>query len=432
MSNGADWEFARRKLEDLARYSAKSQSREDPHKNNPEPVRGGCGNPGCPICYDQRTGQLRDESGKYGTGRGGASVSEMAYQDFWAQNQRPIKANSGPPSTFTAVRESVKQWLIEPGEGVSWDSVIGNDRAKAELREAIEASTTHAKLYSHYEMTAPKGVMLWGPPGCGKTMLGKASAAAIGRAFGAKAELMLLNGAELESPIVGIAAQKVRSVFAYAREYSAWKKHPLVIFIDEADAMLKSRESSPWASELVGQFLAEMDGLRAAGAFVILATNRPDELDEALLREGRIDRKIKIERPNAAIARIIAEQSMPKGSLWLGEWDLGFVDYLFEPKHLLSEIINPETHAKHHFTLGHIVSGAMIVGLIARAKSRAFRRDLVIGGEPNGVGQADLLAAVDEVLAENKGLNHDYALREFVIEVALPAEAARLALRRMN
>jgi SpoVK/Ycf46/Vps4 family AAA+-type ATPase len=132
-------------------------------------------------------------------------------------------------------------------------------------------------------------------------------------------------------------------------------------------------------------------------------------------------------------ARAIARNAAPQGKAWLAEWDENFVEELYNPEYLLREMINRETGARHHFTLGHIVSGAMIEGLIARAKSRAFRRDIK-HSTMSGVTLEDLREAIKDVYVENKELNHDYALREFVTEVALPAEQAKEALsnRRMN
>ncbi|MFA5898325.1 MAG: ATP-binding protein [Hyphomicrobium sp.] len=203
------------------------------------------------------------------------------------------------------------------------------------------------------------------------------------------------------------------------------------MFFDEADALLKSRESAPWTAEVVGAFLAGMDGLRENGAFVILATNRPDELDQALLRDGRIDRKIKVERPDIDAARIIAANALEGHRFVTPGTGTAFIDHLFSPMHLLRDLVHPESRNHHHFTLAHIVNGAMVVGLVARAKSLAFRRDKATG-TLTGLTDADLVAAVDAVFAENKDLNHNYALREFVETVAIPFEETRRNRSAMN
>lgn len=415
----------------LEQYRRKYSSLQDPHKNNPEPIRGGCGDPRCPICYDQRTGELKGDGRYQGVDNSGPSEY---YYDI-ATDRVVTYSIPSEPEALLGAREQVKQWLIEVASTVAWEDVIGNETAKEELREAIEASSSQKELYEFYSMKPPKGVLLWGPPGCGKTMLGKATASALSRIYKAKkAELMVLNGAELESPIVGIAAEKVRRCFTYAREYAKWHKHPLVMFIDEADAMLKSRETAPWTAELVGQFLAEMDGLKEAGAFIILATNRPDELDEALLREGRIDRKIKITRPSLETAKLIAKGEFKGAEKWLkeghdGEW----VERLYSAELLIRKLTNPATNVTHHFNMEHIVSGAMVVGVVARAKRLAFRRDKERGnGKPLGVTIADLERAIVEVWEENKELSHDYAMREFVEERALPMEEELQRKRSYN
>jgi len=329
--------------------------------------------------------------------------------------------------------KKVEQWLVTVGNNVAWDSIIGNDKAKTALREAVEYPLAYKDLYSFYSITGGKGVLLSGPPGCGKTMLAKAVASFLSARAGKEMEMMLLPASALESKFFGETEQHIRNVFKYAREYKKEHKMPLVIFMDECESFLGARYGS-WCDGQVNTFLDELDGLRENGAFIILATNQPDLLDQALLRDGRIDRKIEVKRPTfdeaVALARASMKPGLDKG--WLKVESTAFIDYLFDPTHILTPLTNPESGAVHMFTLGHIVSGAMVVGLIERAKLLAFERDRQACVMGTGVTEADLLLAVDQLFEENKHLNHTYALREFIKDVALPAEAAREALRGYN
>jgi SpoVK/Ycf46/Vps4 family AAA+-type ATPase len=403
-------------------WGKSTPAQEDKHAQ-----RGGCGDPNCATCYDQNTGELNDPSGKYGGITGSDAMSTNATAGRWGAPPSPQRDRE--PGRLQQYRAAVQQWLIPADPKVTWDSVIGNPRAKEELQDAIEASVKHKELYQFYGMKAPGGICLSGPPGCGKTMFAKASAAAMSKLYGADVELLLIQGSEIESPILSIAGGRVTSIFNFAREYEAYYRRPLVIFIDEADALLGSRERAPWTQEVVSAFLNGMDGLKKNGAFIILATNRPDALDQALLRDGRIDLKIKVERPTLESAKQIAYNAM-FNSKGFKTPDTSWVDDLFSYEYVLEEMVNPVTKHTHMFTLGHIVSGAMIVGMTERAKRIAFRRDRE-AKTMTGVTADDFKIALGQLFVESKAINHDYAVKEFILEIALPAEA-ELERRKMN
>lgn len=421
---------------DYMAYEPPRKSRDERRERE----QGGCGDPNCRQCYNP-DGSLTQYAQRY-DGNEPAMASPQSYdelarlaRDMMSDPRRNyISGGFDSVSTSTAeaklaeARKPIEQYIYSVDkQSVAWDDVIGNVRAKEELRDAIEASTKDADLYRFYDMTPPKGVLLWGPPGCGKTMFGKAAATAVGALFGKKSEMLLINGAEIESPILSIAGKKIAALFEYARLYKEVHKVPVVLFIDEADALLRSRQRFPISTEVVAQFLAELDGLKDCGAFVILATNQPDDIDEALLRDGRCERKIKVERPDQKAAAAILAHNLRDAPQWsqVGDYLIEpLVERLFHNDYLLRELTNPETGRNHRFLLAHIINGAMLVGLLSRAKSIAFRRDKAEGVR-TGVREADMFAAIDLLFEENKGLNHDFALKEFIIDVALPAEALK-------
>lgn len=180
--------------------------------------------------------------------------------------------------------------------GVHWDDIGGNHAAKEALIEAIEHPIKFAELYAHYGASPAGGILLSGPAGCGKTMLAKAAATSIGSIDG----FLHCKGPEVLDPYVGVAEATVRGLFARAREYQQRTSRRAVIFIDEAEAILGHRGARYAMMEktIVPTFLSEMDGMDESPATVILATNRPGDLDSAVVRDGRMDRRIEIERPN--------------------------------------------------------------------------------------------------------------------------------------
>lgn len=386
-----------------------------------------CGDPNCQ--FGLSTGDNRSRSGSIYPTPGGAFAALMAEE----MGRRLFGgAIQGGPSAYTKAREAVKEYLLEVDHETAWDDVIGNDAARAALVEAIEEPKRNPELYSYYGMQPPKGVLLYGPPGCGKTMFAKAAAAAVGRLFGAKAEVLVVNGPQIQSPYVGVTEDKIRQIFAFAREYQKQHGHPLTVFFDEAEALFpdrtgRARKVAPWEESQVAQFLAEMDGLNALGAFIILATNRPEAIDEALLRDGRCDRKIKVERPSRDAVEHILRNSFKNAPLALDVSELAAAgtECFFNPHfvihegHIVAGLVNRDgsrTALKEiaiNFCLEHIVSGAMVAGLARRAKSRALARDLQTGSR-SGINLHDIVDSVKEIFEENRRLEHAYALREFV------------------
>lgn len=195
--------------------------------------------------------------------------------------------------------------------GITWDDVGGLEKAKQALKEAIELPNKHPDLFKKYNKRIPKGVMLYGPTGTGKTLLAKAAATSLATIHGTSAKstgFIYVKGPELLNMWVGNTEAEIRGLFARGRDHFKKNGYPAILFIDEADAILGARGGSSHGSEgtlantIVPQFLSEMDGLQDSGVFVLLATNRPDVLDPAVTRDGRIDRKVAVLRPEQQAA----------------------------------------------------------------------------------------------------------------------------------
>jgi AAA+ superfamily predicted ATPase len=201
-------------------------------------------------------------------------------------------------------------------ETVEWDDVGGLEDAKRELREAIEDPVRHKNLYRAMRLKPPRGILLFGKPGNGKTLIVRAAATALARMHGVSAQttgfLMMSGPQSVLNKFVGESESNIKRIFDTARQHHRDHGYPAIVFIDEADALLGKRGMRPWDGmerTIVPTFLTEMDGLDTAehAPLVILATNRPDILDDAIMRPGRIDRTIEIGDHAGASARRIVE-----------------------------------------------------------------------------------------------------------------------------
>ncbi len=305
---------------------------------------------------------------------------------------------------------------------VTWNEIGGLVEAKRQMIEAVELPHRNPEIFRFYKKKPVKGVLLYGPPGCGKTMLGKATATALADIYKGKTKssgFIYVKGPEILDRFVGVAEATIRQIFARARKHKETHGYPAVVFIDEADAILAKRGSgisSDIERTIVPMFLTEMDGLEDSGALVILATNRCDILDPAVVRDGRIDRKIKIDRPTAENAADIFRLNLKQVPLSQGSTHeelakLGSTE-LFAARRALYQI---RTNSKGilNFTLGQVVNGGMIVSIVDQATSLALHRDLS-AKQQQGLCKDDLVAAVDAVERQNRDLNHADDLAEFV------------------
>lgn len=224
-------------------------------------------------------------------------------------------------SDFLQALKEIKPAVLRSVEiespNVSWEEIGGLENIKQTLRESVEGALLHPELYLKTKARSPKGILLWGPPGTGKTLLAKAVASQ------ARANFICVNGPELLSKWVGASEQAVRELFAKARQAA-----PCVVFIDEIDTLAPARGrysgDSGVSDRVVGQLLTELDGLQTgATILVIAATNRPDTLDPALLRAGRLDLQLKVDLPNLESRLAILQvhnQDRPLQDVDLAHW----------------------------------------------------------------------------------------------------------------
>lgn len=313
-----------------------------------------------------------------------------------------------------------KKFVTSSPDGITWDDIGGLDSAKEALIEAVELPQQRPDLFKFYGKKPASGILLYGPPGCGKTMLGKATATAIAKAHrGDASGFLYMKGPEILDRYVGVAESAIRQTFQWARKYRNDHGYPAVLFIDEADAILSKRGSgisSDIERTIVPMFLTEMSGLEDSGAIVILATNRADILDPAVTREGRIDRKIKVDRPTLKSAEDIFKIHL-KGVPFFNGFtvkDLArcAAEDVFSPNHVLYEI-RKRSGDVMKFTLANLVHGGMIAGIVDRATSIALQRDLA-GKKKTGIKKDDITVAVRDVFLQNKDLGHTDELTEFV------------------
>ncbi|MDY6049876.1 MAG: proteasome ATPase [Corynebacterium sp.] len=292
-------------------------------------------------------------------------------------------------SDVVAVTELKRLNLVEVPD-VAWDDIGGLDAQIAAIRDGVELPFTHPELFHTYQLTPPKGLLLYGPPGCGKTLIAKAVANSLAERMGGGTSSYFLNikGPELLSKFVGETERQIRVVFEQAREVAA-EDHPVIVFFDEMESIFRTRGSgvsSDMETTVVPQLLAELDGVEQLSNVVIIgATNRPELIDPALLRPGRLDVKIHIGRPDRAGAADIFRRHLTENiptDRPTSELIEHAVECLFAPGSAAAEL----------------VSGAMIANIVDRAKKAAIKA--AIDGDPRGITAQQLAAAVAAELQE--------------------------------
>ncbi len=324
-------------------------------------------------------------------------------------------------------KSEVEDLTLEEVPDIGYDDIGGlTDQIEA-IKDAVELPYLYADYYKEHKLTPPKGVLLYGPPGCGKTMIAKAVAnnlaEKISEKRGEKIKGYFLNikGPELLNKYVGETERKIREIFQKAKE-KANEDVPVVVFFDEMDALFRTRGtgiSSDVETTIVPQLLAEIDGVEGLkNVIVIGASNRQDLIDPAILRPGRLDVKIKIERPDRGAATDIfrkyltADVPIAEAERRAdGPTTLEIIETMItaavEAMYTLSEEnrfleVTYANGDKEVLYFKDFASGAMIESVVRRAKKLALKR--LIGGGPKGIATDDLKTAVREEFKENEDL----------------------------
>ena len=317
-----------------------------------------------------------------------------------------------------------EEYYLETVPELPWEKVGGQEEALSAIKDAIELPLLHADLFAKFQHQTPKGFLLYGPPGCGKTLIGKATAYNLTRQLKEKTGedmqqfFMHIKGPEILNMWVGESERMVREIFATAREKRKEGFLPFV-FIDEAESILGTRRAGRYSnvlSTLVPMFCTEMDGIESLNEVVIiLASNRADLIDPAILRPGRIDRKIKVARPDREASREIYR-------IYLSQ-DLPYDPELIERtggisqavSHLIDKVVDAQfSHKDENRFLdvilrsgkrdtlyrGDLVSGAIIASIVERTKELAIKR-AINSTQEEGISESDLLLSLNTEYSEN-------------------------------
>ncbi len=325
-------------------------------------------------------------------------------------------------------RPEVEELVLEEVPDVSYDDVGGLDDQIEMIKDAVELPYLYGDLFKEHDLQPPKGILLYGPPGCGKTLIAKAVANSLAKRVAektgnttARSYFLNIKGPELLNKYVGETERQIRLIFQRAREKSE-EGYPVIVFFDEMDSLFRTRGtgiSSDMESTIVPQLLAEIDGVEALkNVIVIGASNREDLIDPAILRPGRLDVKIKIERPDVESAKQIFSQYLVTG-LPLDERELknaggdpdravkSMIDKAVEAMYSVGDEnkfleVTYQNGDKETLFFKDFSSGAMIENIVRRAKKLSIKR--TIAGGDRGIGADDLLESIKQEFREHEDL----------------------------
>jgi proteasome-associated ATPase len=325
-------------------------------------------------------------------------------------------------------KPEVEELVLEEVPDVSYQDIGGLSRQIDQIRDAVELPFLHADLFAEHQLKPPKGILLYGPPGCGKTLIAKAVANSLAKqvatmtgAESGRSYFLNIKGPELLNKYVGETERQIRLIFQRAKEKSS-EGMPVIVFFDEMDSIFRTRGSgvsSDVENTIVPQLLSEIDGVeQLKNVIVIGASNREDMIDPAILRPGRLDVKIKIERPDKEaaadifskyllttlpIAKVLLDRhgdDRPRAlQAMIGETVERMYSDAEENRFLEVTYANGDKEVLYFKDFN---SGAMIENIVSRAKKMAIKRFLGIGEK--GIKPEDLFTAVADEFKENEDL----------------------------
>jgi proteasome-associated ATPase len=325
-------------------------------------------------------------------------------------------------------KSEVEDLVLEEVPDVSYADIGGLGRQIEQIRDAVELPFLHADLFSEYKLRPPKGVLLYGPPGCGKTLIAKAVANSLAKQVATvrgeervTSYFLNIKGPELLNKYVGETERTIRLIFQRARE-KASEGTPVIVFFDEMDSVFRTRGSgvsSDVETTIVPQLLSEIDGVEGLeNVIVIGASNREDMIDPAILRPGRLDVKIKIERPDAEAARDIFAKyltpDLPINAVDLAEFGgdrsaaiAAMIQHTVERMYVEDDDnrfleVTYANGDKEVLYFKDFNSGAMIQNIVDRAKKSAIKARIESGSD--GLQLTHLLDAIVDEFTENEDL----------------------------